>query len=305
MRGQVSANESTVSRLERLCSNAKLRLQSNTSLMAKVVDHHEFSKGLMDFFEYFTDDPSAIQKSVHSVFHAMRDFRGGFNESTGLTTSSKQYILKHILPELLLGILIGENENSLLDKNVGEITGPLGTKDADSFSKYRHDLKHNLYLHEDFALSIVKKKHGVKLSHHGKFDMATKLIANAKYLSDNSIFNEGYYLSPSFAVSVANAHLTRVLESLRSTELWFEYEYLDEFIAKMGDVVSSARKVGYLFGGLRSKCESMHYTAASEIGKHKATSKNTRMYRLYRGQLNDIRDFLRDIPKSAAEKKLS
>jgi hypothetical protein len=301
----VSAEETTFSRLEKLCDNAGLRFQNNTSKMARFLDHHEFSQELRKFFEYFTDDPSAFQKEVHSVFDAMRDFREGFNESTALTTSHKKYILKNLIPELLLGILVGENESKLLGKKWYEITEPLEREETDELSKYRYDLAHTLYLHEDFALSISKSKHGFNVGYVGRFDLAEKLAANAKYLRDNSPFEEGYYYSTSFAVSLANAYLARVLASLRSRELWFESSYLDEFISEMSNAISFSREEGYIFGGLRRKCERMCDTVAIEMRKHKATTKNVRLYRLYREQLLDIQDFLRNLPEAPSEKKPS
>ncbi|MBN2111900.1 hypothetical protein JW707_02245, partial [Candidatus Woesearchaeota archaeon] len=277
----MSAGETTFSRLERLCSNAKLRLQSNTGKMAKVVDHHEFDPKLRHFFEFFGDDPSAVYKEVHSVYSAMRDFRQGFNQATGITTAKKKYIIAHLFPELLLGILVGENESTLLEKKRLELTENIGPKEDDAVRKSIYDLRHTLFLHEDFALS------GIRRDPHARFDLAGKLVENAEYCSKNSIFSEGYYHSSSFHVSVSSAYLTKVFTSLWAKDMVFDYEYLDDFISAMGTVVAAARKEGYIGGGLRDRCFSMCESLAKELRKL-----NIRDYRVYRGQIYDISECL-------------
>lgn len=289
----MGAEETTFSRLEKLCNNAGLRFGKKSD-MAKVIDHPNISKisiSTIHHFEFLTGDPSAVYKDIHAIFSSMKDFREGLYNATGLIEAKKRYIIDKLLPELSIGILVGENENTLLDKKWNEFIEDAEQDEVDSIKKHLYDLKHTLYIQEDFALG------GIKKDIHLRFDLASKLIENAKYCSKHSPFENGYYKSVSFNVSVASAHLTKSLTSLWANDLQFNPDYVDDFISVMGKAVIAAQKVGYIWGRLKSRCFSMCDKAASEM-----RSRHIKYPKDYISQIHDIRDCLRKVPEKSTKR---
>jgi len=243
-----------------LCRNAGIEFGLRKHEIAEAVSRWNFSDRIDDALKIVGHDPSASRNHVLMVHEAFAEARSHFNRQYGLEVNRKKSVVGKQLPFLLFSILLGEGDVQLAGR-CKESTEGYASEFRDDLGKALFDLRHALFVHEDFAVPDFKGEPVPRVQ------LCRKYIANAEYCAEKTPFrSRSYYKSAKFLVAVAGAYFDAAITSITSYGAGLETtpEEVDGLVSAVENAAIACNDAR-VPSGLRAMVQAMCRRASGEL----------------------------------------